>query len=147
MVQTMQLIIFIYIKLKDTEEVYDAYFINLPVSPNRVELVETHNKFDENKINAYEKKNKEIEEKIKKFGITSSKILPYIKLAKKGFDMCEHFDDGDEYVDYIINSALEILFKEIWGYKSLHDHSMFVPKCVIIKNSQITTFFLLQFDY
>jgi hypothetical protein len=101
-----------YDVFKDTEELYDAYFINLPVSPNRVELVESHNKFDEKKVNAYEKKNKEIEEKIKRFGIKSSKILPYIKYVKKGFDMCESFDDGDEYGEYIINSALEILFKE-----------------------------------
>jgi hypothetical protein len=102
-----------YDVFKDTEELYDAYFINLPVSPNRVELVESHNKFDEKKVNAYEKKNKEIEEKIKRFGIKSSKILPYIKYVKKGFDMCETFNDGEEYGEYIINSALEILFKEI----------------------------------
>ena len=83
------------------------------MSPNRVELVESHNKFDKNKTNDYENKNKEIEEKIKKFGIKSSKILPYIKYVKKEFDMCESFDDGDEYGEYIINSSLEILFKEI----------------------------------
>jgi len=56
---------------------------------------------------------KSVEEKIKKFDITYSKLLPYIEQAKESVDICESFDDENDYVSYIINSAIETLFEEI----------------------------------
>jgi hypothetical protein len=102
-----------YDVFKDTEERQNAYFIDLPVNPYRIELVGKFPKQDPSVRMEKEQIKKSVEEKIKKFDITYSKLLPYIEQVKESVDICESFDDESDYVSHIIDSAVEILFEEI----------------------------------
>jgi len=102
-----------YDVFKDTEERQNAYFIDLPVNPYRIELVGKFPKQDPSVRMEKEQIKKSVEEKIKKFDITYSKLLPYIEQVKESVDICESFDDESDYVSHIIDYAIEILFEEI----------------------------------
>lgn len=103
----------------DPEEIWGAYFVDKPISPKRVELYESHTKYDEDKVSKLEKIKKSVEEKIEKYKITYSSSLPYVKHFAEQFG-CDDFDSADDYADEVVELASKKLIDKLSEVSDSH---------------------------